>query len=59
MNEIKPFPDSLLAKMEAACAKRLDGREQPNIFMSHNRDFVEAYYQHLEDLKRAKFWLGA
>lgn len=66
MNEIKPHTAELIAKMDAAWAKRLDGSEQTFSIISHNRDFVEAYSKHveaynkhLEYLKTAKFWLGA
>ena len=66
MNEIKPHTAELIAKMEAAWAKRLDGSEHTFSIISYNRDFVEdyskhveAYDKHLEDLKKAKFWLGA
>ena len=59
MNEIKPHTAELIAKMEAAWAKRLDGCEQKSFIISHKRDFIEAYDKHLEDLKKAKFWLGA
>ena len=59
MNEIKPHTAELFDKMEAAWAKRLDGSEHPNLIISHNRDFVDAYYKHLEVLKKAKFWVGA
>ena len=54
MNEIKPHTAELIAKMEAAWAKRLDGSVGPDVILSHNKDFIAEYYGRCEaDLNKS------
>ena len=44
MNEIKPLTAELIAKMEAAWAKRLDDGGPANLILLPKKDFIEEHY---------------
>ena len=56
MNEIKPHIAELIAKMDAEWAKK-GNTGKPDVIISTNRDFIEGYYKHLEDLSKSKHYM--